>query len=55
MSKARETLCIEIPDAYQGMDHEHKIQTEGIPLLPEDQQAAPLRISTRYGAPPRGF
>ena len=33
-----ETLCIEILDAYQGMDHEHKIQTEGIPLLPEDQQ-----------------
>ena len=32
------TLCIEILDAYQGMDHEHKIQTEGIPLLPEDQQ-----------------
>lgn len=24
--------------AYEGMDHEHKIQTEGIPLLPEDQQ-----------------
>jgi AcrR family transcriptional regulator len=34
-----ETLCVEILDAYQGMDHEHKIQTEGIPLLPEDQQA----------------
>jgi AcrR family transcriptional regulator len=33
-----ETLCFEILDAYQGMDHEHKIQTEGIPLLPEDQQ-----------------
>jgi AcrR family transcriptional regulator len=24
--------------AYQGMDHEHKIQTEGIPLLASDQQ-----------------
>ena len=35
-----ETLCNEILDAYQGMDHEHKIQTEGIPLLPEDQQTA---------------
>jgi len=34
-----ETLCIEILDAYQGMDHEHKIQTEGIPLLPADQQS----------------
>ena len=34
-----ETLCVEILDAYQGMDHEHKIQTEGIPLLPEDQQS----------------
>ena len=34
-----EALCVEILDAYQGMDHEHKIQTEGIPLLPEDQQS----------------
>jgi AcrR family transcriptional regulator len=34
-----ETLCVEILDAYQGMDDEHKIQTEGIPLLPEDQQS----------------
>lgn len=25
--------------AYEGMDHEHKIQTEGIALLAEDQQA----------------
>jgi len=24
--------------AYEGMDHEHQIQIEGIPLLPEDQQ-----------------
>ncbi|MHA6324766.1 TetR/AcrR family transcriptional regulator [Roseivivax sp. CAU 1753] len=24
--------------AYEGMDHEHKIQTEGIPVLPEHQQ-----------------
>jgi AcrR family transcriptional regulator len=38
VQSAFETLCIEILDAYQGMDHEHKIQTEGIPLLPEDQQ-----------------
>ena len=29
----RETLL-----AYDGMDAEHKIQTEGIPLLPSDQQ-----------------
>ena len=34
-----EKLCVEIFDAYQGMDHEHKIQTEGISLLPEDQQS----------------
>ena len=25
--------------AYDGMDDEHKIQTEGLPLLPQDQQA----------------
>ncbi len=25
--------------AYDGMDHEHKIQGEGLPLLPENQQA----------------
>ena len=24
--------------AYEGMDHEHKIQTEGLPLLPNDLQ-----------------
>lgn len=24
--------------AYDGMDHEHQIQTEGMPLLPDDQQ-----------------
>jgi len=35
---ALEMLCLEILDAYQGMDHEHKIQTEGIPLLPMEQQ-----------------
>ena len=29
----RETLL-----AYDGMDAEHKIQTEGLPMLPEDQQ-----------------
>ncbi len=33
-----EKLCAEILDAYEGMDDEHKIQTEGIPLLPEGQQ-----------------
>lgn len=31
-------IVIETLRAYEGMDHEHKIQTEGIPLLPEDQQ-----------------
>lgn len=29
----RETLL-----AYEGMDHEHQIQTEGLPLLPPEQQ-----------------
>ena len=33
-----ERLCAEILDAYEGMDDEHKIQAEGIPLLPEGQQ-----------------
>lgn len=28
----------EILRAYEGMDHEHQIQSEGIPLLPSDQQ-----------------
>jgi AcrR family transcriptional regulator len=32
-------LCTEILLAYQGMDHEHKIQTEGLGLLPLEQQA----------------
>lgn len=31
-------IVIETLRAYEGMDHEHKIQTEGLPLLPEDQQ-----------------
>lgn len=31
-------IVIETLRAYEGMDHEHKIQTEGIPLLPEAQQ-----------------
>jgi AcrR family transcriptional regulator len=31
-------IVVETLRAYEGMDHEHKIQTEGIPLLPEDQQ-----------------
>ncbi|MFP7674823.1 TetR/AcrR family transcriptional regulator [Marivita sp. S0852] len=34
-----ERIVIETLRAYEGMDHEHKIQTEGIPLLPQDQQA----------------
>lgn len=29
----------EILRAYEGMDHEHQIQSEGIPLLPARQQA----------------
>lgn len=32
-------LVTEILLAYQGMDHEHKIQTEGLVLLPRDQQS----------------
>ena len=31
-------IVIETLRAYEGMDHEHKIQTEGIPLLLDDQQ-----------------
>ncbi len=31
-------IVVETLRAYEGMDHEHKIQTEGIPLLPDDQQ-----------------
>ena len=31
-------IVLETLLAYEGMDHEHKIQTEGIPLLPEDRQ-----------------
>lgn len=31
-------IVVETLRAYEGMDHEHKIQTEGIPLLPLDQQ-----------------
>lgn len=31
-------LVADILLAYEGMDHEHKIQTEGIPMLPTDQQ-----------------
>ncbi len=34
-----EALFAEILNAYEGMDDEHKIQTEGIPLLPQGQQA----------------
>lgn len=31
-------IVVETLHAYEGMDEEHKIQTEGIPLLNEDQQ-----------------
>lgn len=31
-------IVVETLRAYEGMDHEHKIQTEGIPLLPAEQQ-----------------
>lgn len=31
-------IVVETLQSYEGMDHEHKIQTEGIPLLPEGQQ-----------------
>ncbi|GAA6189771.1 TetR/AcrR family transcriptional regulator [Litorivita sp. NS0012-18] len=31
-------VIVETLQSYEGMDHEHKIQTEGIPLLPEEQQ-----------------
>ena len=31
-------IVAETLHAYEGMDDEHKIQTEGLPLLPEDQQ-----------------
>ena len=32
------TLCREFLLAYEGMDNEHKIQSEGLPLLPANQQ-----------------
>ena len=31
-------IVAETLHAYDGMDDEHKIQTEGLPLLPDDQQ-----------------
>ena len=31
-------IVVETLRAYEGMDHEHKIQSEGIPLLSEEQQ-----------------
>lgn len=38
-AKAQLTLVArEFLLAYEGMDHEHKIQTEGLPLLPDDEQ-----------------
>lgn len=33
-------LLTEFLLAYEGMDHEHKIQTEGLPILPDHQQEA---------------
>lgn len=33
-----EKTILEILIAYDGVDHEHKIQSEGLPLLPESQQ-----------------
>lgn len=35
---ALQRLLTEFLLAYEGMDHEHKIQTEGLPLLPAPQQ-----------------
>ena len=35
---ALERLLAEYLLAYEGMDHEHKIQTEGLPLLPPERQ-----------------
>lgn len=37
-SEQLQRIVTETLRAYEGMDHEHKIQTEGIPLLPEEQQ-----------------
>ena len=31
-------IIVETLRAYEGMDHEHKIQTEGIPMLDDSQQ-----------------
>lgn len=38
-SEQLESVVTEMLRAYEGMDHEHKIQTEGIALLPEERQA----------------
>lgn len=37
-SEQLHTLCREFLLAYDGMDNEHKIQSEGLPLLPPPQQ-----------------
>lgn len=37
-SERLQLIVLETLLAYQGMDDEHKIQSEGIPLLPRDQQ-----------------
>ncbi len=36
--KQLELVAREFLFAYEGMDHEHKIQTEGLPLLPQKEQ-----------------
>jgi AcrR family transcriptional regulator len=41
-SQQLHALTLEFLLAYEGMDNEHKIQTEGIPLLQERQQAVLL-------------
>ena len=40
LDDATKLMCVleEYLLAYEGMDHEHKIQIEGLPLLTEDQQ-----------------
>lgn len=38
LEKQLTLLTQEFLFAYEGMDHQHKIQTEGLPLLPQEQQ-----------------
>lgn len=37
-SQRLQAVVVETLLAYEGMDHEHKIQIEGVPLLPAEQQ-----------------